>query len=103
MIPDDTPFDEARARGVRAARAPIVAFTEDHSFPQPGWAAALVAAFTGGVSVVGPMVENANPGSAVSWANFLLEYGEWMPPGRPHGHAHLPGHNSAYRRAVLLE
>ncbi|MDF2773482.1 MAG: hypothetical protein K0S86_2979 [Geminicoccaceae bacterium] len=102
VIPDDTPFDEARARGVRAARAPIVAFTEDHSFPQPGWAAALVAAFSDGVSVVGPVVENANPGSAVSWANFLLEYGEWMPPGRPHGHAHLPGHNSAYRRDVLL-
>jgi hypothetical protein len=102
VIPDGTPFDEARARGVRAARAPIVAFTEDHSFPEPGWAAALVAAFTDGVSVVGPVVQNANPGSAVSWANFLLEYGEWMPPARRHGHAHLPGHNSAYRRDVLL-
>jgi hypothetical protein len=102
VIPDGTPFDAARAAGVRAAGAPIVAFTEDHSFPQPGWAAALVAAFDDGVSVVGPVVENGNPRSAVSWANFLLEYGEWMPPGRRDGHSHLPGHNSAYRRDVLL-
>jgi hypothetical protein len=102
VVPDGTSFDEARAVGVRAAGAPIVAFTEDHSFPQPGWAAALVAAFTDGNSVVGPVVENANPRSMVSRANFLLEYGEWMPPGRRHGHSHLPGHNSAYRRDVLL-
>ena len=103
VVPEGTRFDEARAAGVRAASAPIVAFAEDHSFPQPGWAAALVDAFQdGGVSVVGPVVENGNPGSTVSWANFLLEYGEWMPPGRPDGRTHLPGHNSAYRRELLL-
>lgn len=102
VVADGTPFDDARAAGVRAARAPIVAFTEDHSFPRPGWAAALVAAFDDGQSVVGPVVENGNPRSIVSRANFLLEYGEWMPPGRRHGHSHLPGHNSAYRRDVLL-
>ena len=102
IVPDGTPFDAARAAAVRAARAGIVAFTEDHSFPRPGWAAALVAAFDDGQSVVGPVVENGNPRSAVSRANFLLEYGEWMPPGRETGHSHLPGHNSAYRRDVLL-
>jgi hypothetical protein len=102
VVPDGTSFDEARAAGVRAASAPIVAFTEDHSFPQPGWAGAIVAAFDDGISVVGPVVENANPRSMTSRANFLLEYGEWMPPGRRHAHSHLPGHNSAYRRDVLL-
>jgi hypothetical protein len=102
VVPDGTRFDEARAAAVRAASAPIVAFTEDHSFPQPGWAAALVEAFDDGGSVVGPVVENGNPRSMVSRANFLLEYGEWMPPGRRDGRSHLPGHNSAYRREVLL-
>jgi hypothetical protein len=102
VIPDGTSFDDARAAAVRAATAPVIAFTEDHSFPQPGWAAALVGAFTDGVSVVGPVVQNGNPQSTTSRANFLLEYGEWMPPGRTNGHAHLPGHNSAYRRDVLL-
>jgi len=103
VVPDGAAFDDARAAAVREATAPIVAFTEDHSFPQPGWAAALAAAFQDGVSVVGPVVENANPSSIVSRGNFLLEYGEWMPPGRRDGRTHLPGHNSAYRRDVLLE
>jgi hypothetical protein len=102
VVPDGTQFDEARAAAVRAAGAPIVVFAEDHSFPREGWASALLAAFDDGSSVVGPVVENANPRSLVSRANFLLEYGEWMPPGRRTGHAHLPGHNSAYRRDVLL-
>jgi hypothetical protein len=102
VIPDGTSFDDARAAAVREATTRIVAFTEDHSFPQPGWAEALAAAFEDGVSVVGPVVENANPDSIVSRGNFLLEYGEWMPPGRRNGHTHLPGHNSAYRRDVLL-
>ena len=102
VIPDGTAFDEARAAAVRAATSPIVAFAEDHSFPQAGWATALVGAFNNAVSVVGPVVENGNPRSITSRANFLLEYGEWMPPGRANGHSHLPGHNSAYRRDVLL-
>ena len=102
VIPDGTQFDVARAMAVRAASAPLIAFTEDHSFPQPGWAAALVSAFTDGVTVVGPVVANGNPDSMVSRANFLLEYGEWMPPGRRDGRSHLPGHNSAYRRDALV-
>ena len=44
----------ARAAGVRAARAPIVAFVEDHCFPQPGWAAALIAAHRKSCAAVGP-------------------------------------------------
>ena len=102
VIPEGLRFDDARAAAVRAATAAVIAFTEDHSFPEPGWASAIVGAFTDGVSVVGPVVENGNPKTATSRANFLLEYGEWMPPGRVNGHSHLPGHNSAYRRDVLL-
>src|SRR6185295_6477622 len=56
----------ARAAGVRAARAPIVAFVEDHSFPQPGWAEALIAAHQQDWAVVGPAVGNANPETALS-------------------------------------
>lgn len=102
VISRDTQFDAARAAAVRAASAPYVAFTEDHSFPRPGWAAALVAALDEGFTVVGPVVENGNPTSQTSWGNFILEYGVWMPPGRRGEWAHLPGHNSAYRRDVLV-
>src|SRR3954464_6331753 len=32
----------ARAAGVLKASAPVVAFAEDHAFPAPGWAEALI-------------------------------------------------------------
>jgi hypothetical protein len=93
----------ARVAGVRAARAAVVAFVEDHSFPQPGWAAALIAAHCGPWAAVGPAVGNANPDSAISWANFLIEYAPWMDPAIAGVAEHLPGHNSSYKRAILLE
>jgi hypothetical protein len=101
-VPDGTSFDAARAAGVQAAQASVVAFTEDHAFPRAGWAAAIVRAFRDRWTGVGPLVENANPGSAVSWANILLEYGPWMPPAHGGPWPHIPGHNSAYRRDALL-
>jgi hypothetical protein len=45
---------------------------------------------------------NGNPDSLVSWADFYQAYGEWadpVPSGPVH---HLPGHNSSYKRDLLL-
>jgi GT2 family glycosyltransferase len=92
----------ARAAGIRKAHAPIVALGEDHCFPAPGWAAALIAAHRQSWAVVGPLVANANPGSSISWANHLVEYGPWIEPAVPGPVEFLPGHNSAYKRALLL-
>ncbi len=93
----------ARAAAVHAARAPIVAFVEDHSFPQPGWAQALIEAHRGPYAAVGPAVGNANPTSTIGWANLLIEYAPWMEPARAQAIDHLPGHNSSYKREVILE
>ncbi len=93
----------ARAAGVRAACAPIIAFVEDHCFPQPGWAAALIAAYREPWAAVGPAVGNANPHSAISWANLLIEYAPWLEPATAGAVQHLPGHNSSYKRNLLLE
>jgi len=95
--------NQARVAGIRVARAPIVALAEDHSFPEPGWAEALLAGHAEGTwAAVGPVVCNANPATAVSWANFLLEYGPWTESARRGAATHLPGHNSSYRRGLLL-
>ena len=91
------------AAGVRAARAPVVAFGEDHCFPAAGWAKALIEAHRGPWAVVGPAVANANPETAVSWADFLLGYGPWADPSPGGVMSHLPGHNSSYKRERLLE
>jgi hypothetical protein len=91
-----------RARAIRAARAPVVAFTEDHCYPEPDWAAALIAAHAGPHAAVGPAVANANPESLTSWVDLYLGYGRWITPGRRGVVDLLPGHNTSYKRSVLL-
>jgi hypothetical protein len=91
----------ARAAGIRAATSPIVVLTEDHSWPEPDWAASLIQAHSGEWAVVGPAVKNGNPGSLLGWANFLIEYSEWLDPAPGGVRHHLPGHNSSYKKACL--
>ncbi|MGF1538554.1 MAG: glycosyltransferase family 2 protein [Elainellaceae cyanobacterium] len=93
----------AYAAGVRAAQAPVVALGEDHCFPEPGWAAALVSAHQQPYAAVGPALRNANPGSAISWADMLIAYVQWMDPAVGQTVNFLPGHNSSYKREILLD
>lgn len=92
----------ANAAGVRRAHGRVVVLTEDHCFPEPDWAAALLRAHEGPWAAVGPVVRNANPGTVVSWADFLTGYGPWMEPAPAHSPRFLPGHNSSYKRDLLL-
>jgi hypothetical protein len=97
-----TSIARANAAGVRRARAPLVALAEDHCFPEPSWAAALIAAHEGPWAVVGPAIRNANPSTVVSWCDFVVGYGPWMDPVTAGPARFLPGHNSCYKKAVLL-
>lgn len=92
----------ARSAGIRAARSPIIALTEDHCFPSPNWAEAILERHHEDWTGVGPVMVNANPDSLVSWANFLIEYGEWTDSRRGGEARHLPGHNGSYKRDALL-
>lgn len=92
----------ARAPGIRAASAPIVALAESHCFPEPEWAERLLAAHGGEWAAVGPAFLNANPRSVVSWVNLLLDYAPWLAPTQGGEMHDLPGHNSSYRKDVLL-
>jgi len=92
---------DAAAKGIRAATAPVVAMIEDHSYPEPEWAAALVRAHEGPWTVVGPVVANANPDYTASWVNYVLSYGIFAPPLDAGARDLLPWHNSAYKRDAL--
>lgn len=93
----------ARAAGIRRASAPVVALGEDHSFPAPYWAEALIAAHRQHWAAVGPVVDNANPESCISRANYLVEYAPWSEPAVSGVVDALPGHNSSYKRTLLLD
>lgn len=91
------------AEGARHATAPVVVFAEDHSYPDPDWAEALIRTHKQQWAVVGPVVRNANPGSALSWADLLMTYGPWLDPAPAGMVGHLPGYNCSYKRSILLK
>jgi hypothetical protein len=103
-VPEVKTLAAARAAGVARASAPFVAFSEDHSFPEPTWAAALVAAHERGYAGVAPQMKNGNPASAISWAAMFLHFGGVVEPSNGF-ETDWPAasHNMSYRRDALLQ
>jgi len=91
--PPTSSFGELQAQGVLAARAPIVAFIEEHCIAAPTWAAALVLAHRAPVAAVGGQRENATPQRSLARFLYLLD----ALPGPL-----LPAGNVTYKRDVLL-
>ncbi|MEO0455022.1 MAG: hypothetical protein AAF152_00370 [Cyanobacteria bacterium P01_A01_bin.114] len=92
----------AYASGIRAATYPLIALAEDHCFPDADWAQALVSAHQRPYAAVGPALRNANPATAISWADMLIAYVQWLDPAVSQVVDFLPGHNSSYKRDLLL-
>jgi len=101
--PDTEPWGRARSAGVRQAVAPVIAFLEDHAFPAPDWAEALIAAHQEPWVAVGYAFTNANPRTYVSRSGFFSDYGPWAAPIPTGPGRFLPGNNVSYKRALLLE
>lgn len=100
VVHDGPALPDARAAGVRAAAAPYVVINETHSFPQRGWASGIVRRLDEGWAGVGPAIAPANP-VRKAVAMTVFDYGRWM--SGPEGPwPDIPGHNSAYRRDLLL-
>ncbi len=93
----------AKALAVAEAKADCVVFGEDHSWPEPGWAEAIIEAHKVGYAMVGPIIENANPGSILSWTNYLACFSRWSHAGLAGQVPQTPWHNTSYRRADLME
>ncbi|MBJ7347586.1 MAG: glycosyltransferase family 2 protein [Thermoleophilaceae bacterium] len=71
-----------RAAASKLAREAIVAVTEDHCKPEPGWHEAIVRAHEEhpNVAAVSGAVLNGSPNSIADWANFLSIFGPFLPP-----------------------
>jgi len=94
---------QANAAGVYIATAPVIVFGEDHCYPHKIWAEALIEAHRQPWAAVGPVVRNANPRTLISRGDLLIGYGQWLEPAAAGVVEQLPGHNSSYKRSVLLE
>ncbi len=46
---------------------------------------------------------NANPATLLSWTNLFMAYGPWVERGSRAPRGDLPGHNSSFKREVLVE
>lgn len=93
----------ALAAALRVAAAPVVAFTEDHSFPEPGWAMALMQAHEGPWAAVSATLVNANPNSPMSWSDLLIGHGTIVAPSISGERLRLGGHNVSYKKDILIE
>jgi hypothetical protein len=102
------PFDlpAARARGFLAASARWVFVGETHSFPQPAMMESLLSAAERSTAAerahcLMPLIDNANPSCAASWASLLIDYGAWG-PGRGESDAVRPPiYNALFDRETV--
>src|SRR6202030_2494006 len=94
---------EAIAAAVRTATAPIVAYAEEHSYPEPAWAEHLVEAHKGPWGAVSPAIVNANPKTGMSWASLFADFSQFMDPATSGETESLPWHHVSYKRAILMQ
>ena len=74
---------------------------EEHSYPQPGWAEAVIAAHEGPWAAVGVSMENANPETMVSWAMLFLDFAPAVEVAEPAEVTALPSHHTIYSASAL--
>lgn len=97
-----TTWGEARSAGVRVARAPVVALLEDHCFPGPEWAEALLEVHEESWDAICYAFKNPNPETYASRAGFMAELGIWAHPVVQGPMRDMPGNNMSYKKAALL-
>jgi hypothetical protein len=70
------------AIGLREARGEVIATTEDHALPRPGWCAAIVAAHAAHpeAAAIGGAIENGSTDSLIQWASYFTTQGPHMAP-----------------------
>jgi hypothetical protein len=91
----------AIAAGMRAAGGPVVAYAEEHSLPEPGWAEAIIERHRGPWVAVGWALQNSNPRTRTSWAHLITDFGPAVAPVGSGERPALPWHHTSYKRGEL--
>jgi glycosyltransferase involved in cell wall biosynthesis len=100
---DRSSITAQRLEGLKLARAPIVAFLEDHVVPYPGWLAAVSGAFARSekIGVVNYCIVQSPGGGYVNRALQMTQYGHWLKPVSSGPIRYAACQNLAYRRDLL--
>jgi hypothetical protein len=102
-LPGSCDLGHARAESLRQARAPLVAYLEDHTVPAPGWAAAVVQAMQDSSAVAAAYAfSNGSPDTWWYRSVFMVEYGSMAHPLPQRPIDLMAANNVAYRREPLL-
>ncbi len=102
-IADRSLVGAERLQGLQLARAPIVAYIEDHSAPRPGWLEAIRRAFARSekIAVVNYAIARRAESGYVFRALQMMQYGHWMLPARSGMIRYACHQNLAYRRELV--
>jgi hypothetical protein len=67
---------------LREVRGEVVALTEDHAIPRPGWIPAIIQAHAAHpeAAAIGGAIENGSTGSLLDWASYFSAQGPHMAP-----------------------
>jgi hypothetical protein len=67
---------------LRASRGEVVALTEDHAIPRPGWVAAVIRAHElhPEAAAIGGAIENGSTFGLIEWASYFTTQGPHMAP-----------------------
>lgn len=95
---------QVRAEAMRMARAPFIAFLEEHAAVSQGWAEAILNAFDDDKwAAVGPWITNGNPECGISDTLSLCFYPFYEINPLRQEEKWLPFHNTAYRRNIIMK
>jgi hypothetical protein len=95
-------YGDTLAAAAHAARAPIVAFVEEHVVVRPGWARAIRRAHDGPWAAVCGEVEPGDLSSPNSLRQELVSRNVWSTPARDGESILLRWQNVSYKRELLL-
>ena len=93
----------ARNLGVERARAEILAFTDADCIVDDHWIEEIATAHRTDVLAVGGSIDNGNPESLISWANYFCEFTAWMPAGAPRPVLEIPTACLSIKRRAFEE
>ena len=102
---DPLTVPELRGRAIAAAKGEIIAVIDPYSIAGEGWLRELVRAHEERTElVIGGPVDLADAGSRslLEWAQYINEYGMFLPPMASGRMKILPGCNVSYKRPALF-